>query len=623
MSEALREMYVGITFEDNASRDLRRLDDRVDDTGTGFNQLGDEASDAQRDIDRLGDEARSTERNIERLGDEANDTQRDMDRMGNQASGLGGTLKTLGGIIATVFAVDKIKDLGVSMVEAAASAKATEAQFSQVFAGIEADAEKGLNKIAEETQSLPNRLKGSFISMAAFAKTAGADAEQALAISERATLAAADGAAFYDKSIEEVSESLQSFLKGNFANDAALGISATEFTRNAAAAELFGKKYNELTELQKQETLLKMVEDGNKLSGALGQASREGDGFENVVGNLKQSWEDLKAKFGAPLLEVVVSEIQKLTAGLGKIDTDTLVEKFSNFIDKVKEGIQWGKDFAMTIKENWGPIKETIIGLGTAFIAFKTIMTGMSIISTINTLMVAYRAGTLAATLAQMGLNAAMLANPITWIVAGIAALIAIGVLLVRNWDTVKATAIKLWGTIKTVFAGIGSAIGTASTFIMEKMKGAWDFIKEAAANSLNSIIGGINKMIKTINKIPGIDIPLVANVKVNKIDGEKADGSHATGLASVPYNGYIGELHKGEAILTAKQSKALRSAGMLKEKTNGTPALNLGGSASTKNSNSAGNQFIFHITGSNPSEIAQQVREVISDMLDSELLTT
>ena len=35
-------------------------------------------------------------------------------------------------------------------------------------------------------------------------------------------------------------------------------------------------------------------------------------------------------------------------------------------------------------------------------------------------------------------------------------------------------------------------------------------------------------------------------------------DGSHATGLASVPFDGYIAELHKGEAVLTASENRAL-----------------------------------------------------------------
>lgn len=90
---------------------------------------------------------------------------------------------------------------------------------------------------------------------------------------ERALRVAADSAAYYDRSLEDTTESLQSFLKGNFENDAALGLSATETTRNAAAMDLFGQKFKDLSEIQKQETLLKMVEDSMKLSGAMGQAS--------------------------------------------------------------------------------------------------------------------------------------------------------------------------------------------------------------------------------------------------------------------------------------------------------------------------------------------------------------
>ena len=45
----------------------------------------------------------------------------------------------------------------------------------------------------------------------------------------------------------------------------------------------------DLDEAQKQLTLLQMVEDANKLSGALGQASRESDTWTNQLGNLKQS----------------------------------------------------------------------------------------------------------------------------------------------------------------------------------------------------------------------------------------------------------------------------------------------------------------------------------------------
>lgn len=63
--------------------------------------------------------------------------------------------------------------------------------------------------------------------------------------------AASDSAAYYDRSIENTTETLQSFLKGNYANDAALGIAATEITRNTVANKKYAKSFQELSEAQK------------------------------------------------------------------------------------------------------------------------------------------------------------------------------------------------------------------------------------------------------------------------------------------------------------------------------------------------------------------------------------
>ena len=39
-----------------------------------------------------------------------------------------------------------------------------------------------------------------------------------------------------------------------------------------------------------------------------------------------------------------------------------------------------------------------------------------------------------------------------------------------------------------------------------------------------------------------------------------KINGSHANGLANVPFNGYVAELHKGERVLTASENKNYNS---------------------------------------------------------------
>lgn len=278
---------------------------------------------------------------------EANDSLKDTsDTAANTAESVGSsggkisdTFKKIGTAVATFLTIDAIKNFGLGCIQAAADANAASSQFTQVFGDLESKASKSLTNIADTAGISENRMKGSYTKIAAFAKTTGMDTESALSLTERAMIAVADSAAFYDRSLEETTESLQSFLKGNFENDAALGLSCTEVTRNAAANKLYGKSFNDLSESQKQLTLLQMVEDANKLSGALGQAARESDTWTNVTGNLKQSWTDFQAVLGEKALPLAVgivkSMAEKVTGLTEKVPL--VVEKFQSFVEKAKE----------------------------------------------------------------------------------------------------------------------------------------------------------------------------------------------------------------------------------------------------------------------------------------------
>lgn len=213
-----------------------------------------------------------------------------------------------------------------SLASAAGDVQALGSQFEQVFGDMAETAQDKLTKISNDTGVSMMRLKGSFVQIAAFAKTTGLDCAESLTVADEAMKAIADSAAFYDRSIEDVTVSMRGFLKGNYENDAALGLSCTQATRDAAAYELFGQKFMQLTEAQKQLTLLQMVKDANRLSGAEGQAAREADTWVNVTGNLRQEMSNLKATLGQGFLEpaiavvkVMISVIQKLTNSVYKL----------------------------------------------------------------------------------------------------------------------------------------------------------------------------------------------------------------------------------------------------------------------------------------------------------------
>lgn len=386
------------------------------------------------------------------------------DKAEKSGSKITAAFKKIGAAVATYFAADKIKDFGLGCIQAAADAQAMESQFTQVFGEMETQASEKLAAIADTAGIVENRLKGSFTQIAAFAKTTGMGAVESLALTERAMIAATDSAAFYDRTLEETTNTLQSFLKGNYENDAALGLSATEFTRNEAAMELYGKKFTELSETQKEWTLLHMVEEANELSGALGQASRESETWTNQVGNLKQAWTDFMAMVGEKVLPVAVKIVEKL-----------------------QEVVTW-----MTENEEIVTVLAVSIGtLAAALVAFN-------VVQGIKTAMNVAEANSLWALVAA---QTAALA-PYLAIAAVVAGLIGLGVLLVENWDKIVAKAKEMGQKLKSFFEGIAEGFLDIWEGIKEGFKSGINWILEGVETWINGWIQSINKLIDGLNYV-------------------------------------------------------------------------------------------------------------------------
>lgn len=117
-------------------------------------------------------------------------------------------------------------------------------------------------------------------------------------------------------------------------------------------------------------------------------------------------------------------------------------------------------------------------------------------------------------------------------------------------WDFIKpvldfvAEGIKLiWELVEWAFPKIQKVIETVWSIIKPILEGLGDVIGSVAKGigKLSDWIGGKNKK--------------------NVAGGTTTvDGSHASGLTRVPYDGYIAELHKDEAIIPANQNPYINS---------------------------------------------------------------
>lgn len=344
--------------------------------------------------------------------------------------------------------VSLAKETSGEFIEAAASVKAETSQFEQTFKEFGGQAEDAIGRVAESAGILDTRLKTVGAQIYAFAKSSGGDAAGSLELMEKALQATADSAAYYDRSLEDTAESLQSFLKGNYANDAALGLSATETTRNAAAMELFGQKFNDLTEIQKQQTLLQMVLDAQELSGAMGQAAREADGWENVQGNLNEAWRQFQAQAGEPFLENLIPIIKDATEGLQDFSksvdwnafADGVDDTFRELTDIGEKAFDLGKKILPEFGKGVKFVADNFESLSSAAIATYTSIKVFKGISAVTTTITGFQkalktaAGTMTlADKAMKLLNLSMSANvfgavaiSVAALVGGIAALVAI-----------------------------------------------------------------------------------------------------------------------------------------------------------------------------------------------------
>jgi phage-related protein len=184
-----------------------------------------------------------------------------------------------------------------------------------------------------------------------------------------------------------------------------------------------------------------------------------------------------------------------------------LVKQASQY---VKEHSGEFEGLANTIKAFVQPVIEVIIGL---FIGLTSVVKFLSenlnlaipIIAGIGTVMLIAFAPAIwgvvvavwAAVSAVIAFTIALLANPVTWIVLGIGALIAVIVLLAMNWDKVVAWISDVWnGFIGWISPGL-RAFGD---FFGSIFQGIGDFVRGIFEGIVNGIKGAINMVIDVIN---------------------------------------------------------------------------------------------------------------------------
>lgn len=201
-------------------------------------------------------------------------------------------------------------------------------------------------------------------------------------------------------------------------------------------------------------------------------------------------------------LDWVQKKADALTDWLSNLDLSNLKKqfdvKFAQTLQKAGDAVQWCRDNSDTLIATlkvlagmWAVKKVLDFNSGLTN-SISTIGGAVTTLLTMTGVLGGQAAATGTATVAQTGLNAAMAANPIGAVILAIEALIAVGVLLYKNWDTIKAGAQSLWNKFKDVSIRIGTAFS-----------GAFNKVKNAAKTALEWVGDKLSWLNDKIESIP------------------------------------------------------------------------------------------------------------------------
>lgn len=242
----------------------------------------------------------------------------------------------------------------------------------------------------------------------------------------------------------------------------------------------------------------------------------------------KNAWGDMMEELGKKLLPIkaqlysfvgeYIPSIQAAATGL----LDKLGPKIEQFLaylkaheGDIKAGLAEVKKVLMTVwntalkpllkfvVEHASTIVKVIAGIGAAFVGLNIVMKIVAIINTIRKVISIVRKVMAVIKMVRAAMAASSLAalGPIGLIVAAVAAFIVVLVLVIKNWDKIKAKVIEVANKIKAKLQPLINWIKSAWDTVRTKVQAVWDSIKtkiETVCNTIKEIVAKVKDAITT-----------------------------------------------------------------------------------------------------------------------------
>ena len=468
---------------------------------------------------RAAEQEENLNRGLRRAAEQEENLNRGLRTGGSLADGMLGKVKTLVATLAAGAGLNKLIGLSDQMTS-------TTARLSFLV-----DDGGSVDELEAKIMASAQRSRAAYLDTASAIASMGANA----------------GAAFSsnDELIAFMEQVNRQFTIGG-ASAQGQAAAMLQLTQAMAAGALRGEELNSI--LENAPGIARAIEQYMGIAeGSIKQYAQEGQVTAEVVKNALFSVADeTNAKFESiPMTWAQIwtnmqnRALQTLDPVLNKLNKLANSEQFSTVVDGALNALATITALASDILDvfvnigsavvdNWSVIEPIAWGLVAALVAYNAVALITQAINGAVALSAAvkgaadmFAAGkTFAATVAQQGLNAALLACPITWIVVGVIALVA-GIIALCNWIA-KTTGVAATGfgvitgginvaiqavwnamlVVANVAIGIGNAlgaccsnIGTAFHNVISNVQGWFYGLLSTALTVVEGICAALNKL--------------------------------------------------------------------------------------------------------------------------------
>lgn len=287
----------------------------------------------------------------------------------------------------------------------------------------------------------------------------------------------------------------------------------------------------------------------------------------------------------APKIEGMVDRVSPVIAELA----ENIGPLISKTVDLADRGIGW-------LVDNGEKLLPVVGGLTTAFVVFKGAVAISGIVDKLKTSLTGV-------TLAQKALNLVMNMNPLSKVALLIGLLVAAGIALYQNWDTIKVKAKELWEKVTGFVTKIKDSVKSGFSALAETMMAPFNAVMDKI-EGLKSKLGGVVDSVKNFS---------FSDIKLPKF----ASGGFTSGPS------LAGEAGRTEAVISfdpAYRSANLKYWAQAGRMLGADPAYSLSGSSGGSYTSLGGVTFAPNITvqgDAKKQDIIEAIRAAYPEFLD------